>query len=307
MSAAADRGARDGLVRPGERPLPRFWTLPLWDRPWLSLVRAVVVRSMRDRLTTSAASLVFYILLMMFPAAVAVVALLDTLGVAPGSFAAALHEIAGVEADAAQSAVAEGSRALGATTWAFVAGLSLAVYSLGRFVGGFMWAATTIRDAGPPDPYLRRLPQQLLVGVIVLVLAAVTAFVIVIGSDVAVFLSNKLGLGEFGRTAWSIAVWPLFIAAATGAIGVLYSAAPGSTRPHTHVSWGSLVGALSAALVSVGFSVWVRHFADYGRLYGALGSVVALLTWLWLINLALLAGLEVDAQRDRMRAAQRRS
>jgi membrane protein len=68
------------------------------------------------------------------------------------------------------------------------------------------------------------------------------------------------------------------------------------------VSWGSFLGSLSALLVSVGFSAWVRYFADYGRVYGFLGSVVMVLTWLWLVNLALLYGLEFDECLRRRRA-----
>jgi hypothetical protein len=60
---------------------------------------------------------------------------------------------------------------------------------------------------------------------------------------------------------------------------------------------------LPALLVSVGFSLWVRYFADYGRVYGFLGSIVMVLTWLWLVNLAPPYGLELDECLRRRRAS----
>ena len=48
-------------------------------------------------------------------------------------------------------------------------------------------------------------------------------------------------------------------------------------------------------LVSVGFEVYVNAFASYDTTYGALGTTVAGLVWLWLTNLTLLMGVELDA------------
>ena len=97
----------------------------------------------------------------------------------------------------------------------------------------------------------------------------------------------------------------LFLLCGTVILAVLYASAPGSTRPLTRlVSWGSFLGSLAALVVSVGFSVWVSYFADYGRVYGFLGSIVMVLTWLWLVNLALLYGLELDECLRRRRARQ---
>ena len=49
------------------------------------------------------------------------------------------------------------------------------------------------------------------------------------------------------------------------------------------------------ALVSVGFEIYVNAFATYDDTYGALGTTIAGLVWLWLTNLTLLMGVELDA------------
>jgi membrane protein len=56
-------------------------------------------------------------------------------------------------------------------------------------------------------------------------------------------------------------------------------------------------------LVSVGFEVYVNAFASYDDTYGALGTTIAGLVWLWLTNLTLLGGVELDAALEYRRDA----
>ena len=53
---------------------------------------------------------------------------------------------------------------------------------------------------------------------------------------------------------------------------------------------------------SAGFSVYLDNFASYNRVYGTLGAAVAFLVWAWLVNLALLVGVEVNRDLERRRA-----
>ena len=189
---------------------------------------------------------------------------------------------------------------------AIVTGFAFAAYGLSRYVGGFTFAAATMRGIAQPDGYLRRLPRQLFVGLVILLLMVLMVVVFGVSSNVTRLLGDVFDLGDAAQVLWSAVAWALFLVCGTVILAVLYASAPGSTRPLARlVSWGSFVGSLSALAVSIGFSVWVRYFADYGRVYGFLGSVVMVLTWLWLVNLALLYGLELDECLHRRRAAER--
>jgi membrane protein len=296
----------DDLVRPGELPLPAFWAGARWERGLPALFRDVVVRGGRDCLTTSAASLAYYVMLVAFPAAVAVAVAADLLGQRAGLEAAQAARLDVKGADALLDAAQQGVHAAVAETpgWiAIVTGFAFAAYGLSRYVGGFTFAAATIRGIAQPDGYLRRLPRQLLVGLVILVLIVLMVVVFGVSSNVTRLFGDVFDLGDATTTLWSLIAWVLFLLCGTLILAVLYASAPGSTRLLTRlVSWGSFLGSLSALLVSVGFSVWVRYFADYGRVYGFLGGIVMVLTWLWLVNLALLYGLEFDECLRRRRA-----
>ncbi len=306
---AADHPQPSDLVRPGERPLPAFWSGPRWERGLPALLRDVVVRGGRDRLTTSAASLAYYVMLVAFPAAVAVAAAADLLGQHADLSAARAAGLDGRGAGALFDAAQQGVQAAAARTpgWiAIVTGFAFAAYGLSRYVGGFTFAAATMRGIAQPDGYLRRLPRQLFVGLVILLLMVLMVVVFGVSSNVTRLLGDVFDLGDAAQVLWSAVAWALFLVCGTVILAVLYASAPGSTRPLARlVSWGSFVGSLSALAVSIGFSVWVRYFADYGRVYGFLGSVVMVLTWLWLVNLALLYGLELDECLHRRRAAER--
>ena len=293
-------------MRPGELPLPAFWAGARWERGLPALFRDVVVRGDRDRLTTSAASLAYYVMLVAFPAAVAIATAADLLGQRAGLEAAQAARLDGQGAGALLDAAEQGVDAAVAGTpdWIAIAtGFALAVYGLSRYVGGFTFAAATIRGIAQPDDFLRRLPRQLLIGLVILVLMVLMVVAFGVSSNVTRLLGDTFDLGDATTTLWSVMASALFLLCGTLILAVLYASAPGSTRPVTRlVSWGSFLGSLSALLVSVGFSMWVRYFADYGRVYGFLASAVMVLTWLWLVNLAVLFGLEFDECLRRRRA-----
>jgi membrane protein len=70
------------------------------------------------------------------------------------------------------------------------------------------------------------------------------------------------------------------------------------------MSIGAFLAVVILAVASTGFGFYVANFSNYDRTYGSLGGVIVFLLWLWIANLALLLGAEVDAELERGRELQ---
>jgi len=91
----------------------------------------------------------------------------------------------------------------------------------------------------------------------------------------------------------------------TLAIATLYYAAPNVQQPKFRwISVGAGVAILIWVVASVLFGFYVSNFGSYNKTYGALAGVIVFLLWLWITNLALLFGAELDAELERGRELQ---
>ena len=107
------------------------------------------------------------------------------------------------------------------------------------------------------------------------------------------------------QTIWSIARWPVVLIFVTLAVATLYYAAPNVKQPRFRwISVGAGVAILAWILASVLFGFYVGNFGSYNKTYGALAGVIVFLLWLWITNLALLFGAELDAELERARQLQ---
>jgi membrane protein len=132
----------------------------------------------------------------------------------------------------------------------------------------------------------------------------IVGLVIVVATGaVADKLGQALGLGSTAVTIWDIAKWPVLLLLFVVMLAVLYSAAP-NVR-HGGFRWISPGAALAVViwLIASGlFAVYVANFSSYNKTYGALAGVIIFLIWLWISNLAILMGVEFDAELEHERA-----
>jgi membrane protein len=158
-------------------------------------------------------------------------------------------------------------------------------------------------DEGRPIWKLR--PTMLLVTLVALVLMALVAIGLVVSGPLAEAIGNAIGLGSVAITVWQVAKWPVVIGVVVVIVAILYYATPNVQQPKFR--WIS-VGAASAiaiwALASLGFGFYVANFSSYDATYGSLAGIVIFLLWLWITNLALLLGAELDAELERGRQLQ---
>ncbi|AGF71250.1 YihY/virulence factor BrkB family protein [Corynebacterium halotolerans] len=103
---------------------------------------------------------------------------------------------------------------------------------------------------------------------------------------------------------WAWVKWPVILALVIALIAVLYYFTPNVKPPKfTWVSLGSIVAIIGIALAGVALYIYFAFFGGYSS-YGAIGGVMALLLTLWVFNIMLLLGVEIDAEVERARELQ---
>jgi membrane protein len=153
------------------------------------------------------------------------------------------------------------------------------------------------------EPSWRRIPRQLAIAAASLVSLAIMAATVAASGPVARWVADVLGLGDTALAQWSYGRWLLFLLIATVEFGLLYRLGPaGQAFRLRWVSVGGLVAALLALAASLGFSVYVAHVGSYDRTYGALATFVIFLVWLWLLDLMIVFGFELNLALARRRA-----
>ncbi|MFJ8692875.1 YihY/virulence factor BrkB family protein, partial [Streptomyces roseolilacinus] len=184
-----------------------------------------------------------------------------------------------------------------------IVGLLLAVWSASGYIAAFIRTSNAVYDMPEGRPVWKVLPLRLALTVVLMVLAVVSALIVVFTGPLAQRAGSALGVGDTALTVWSIAKWPVLILLVTMMIAILYWAAPNARgRGFRWVTPGSFLALVLWMIASAGFALYVANFASYNKTYGTLAGVIVFLVWLWITNLAILLGLEFDAEMARQRA-----
>lgn len=185
-------------------------------------------------------------------------------------------------------------------------GLALAIWSASGYVGVFTRASNRIYSVREGRRWWTLQLLEIGLAAVALVLLAVGGAGLVISGPLVDWAGDALGAGETARLVWSVGRWPVLVAVAIMLLSLLFWIAPNVRQPRFR--WLTVGGAVALAvwaLVSSGFGLYVANFGSYDRTYGSLGAIMAFLIWVYLSNIALLLGVEVNAevQRGRLRQA----
>jgi membrane protein len=274
-------------------------------RSWLYVLRKTVREFSGDQCTDLAAALTYYAVLAVFPAAIALTSLLGLVGKGTDSVNTLLDivgDLGGASmVESVRDPLIEISRSQGAGL-AFVVGLLGALWSASGYVGAFGRAMNRVYEIQEGRPVWKLRPMMLLLTVVLVVLAAAVLLALVVTGPVTDSVGRALGVGSTLRLVWDIAKWPVILLVVVLIVALLYYATPNVKQPKFRwVSIGAVLAILTWVVVSAAFGYYVANFSSYDKTYGALGGVIAFLLWLWLTNLALLFGAELDAELERGR------
>jgi membrane protein len=278
----------------------------LTRRSWWSTAKRSVREFRDDNLTDWAAALTYYGVLALFPAVIALVSIAG-LVMSPQKITQVLTDT--VSALGPQSAVEtfEGpidniANSQGTAGAMLIVGLALALWSASSYVGAFMRASNAIYEREEGRPFWKLRPLQLFVTLVLVLLAALVVVALVVTGPVAEAIGGAVGVSDTAVTAWQIAKWPVMLVAVMFMLAVLYWSSP-NAKPagFRWVSPGAVLAIVAWVAASAAFAFYVANFSSYNRTYGALAGVVVFLVWLWITNIAILLGAEVNAETERAR------
>jgi membrane protein len=149
----------------------------------------------------------------------------------------------------------------------------------------------------------RRLWHVRLVALFVTLASALAAIVattaMIVGPELVRQAWSFFGFGGAFDRLWAWLRWPTAAIAMTSLVALMYYVLPNVKEKRRSIFTGALVSVLLWLAVSLGFRWCVARFTAYARVYGALGTVVLLLVWLYLSGITLIVGGEINALRDR--------
>jgi membrane protein len=189
-----------------------------------------------------------------------------------------------------------------------VGSAAIALWGASRGAVALSNALNVMFDKEETRPWWRRQATAIAVTLGVAVVVVLALALLVAGPLAGHWIADRFGLGGAFDTAWSVGRWVGAGLLVMIVWAVLYKFLPNTGAPFRIFTPGAIVGVLLWLGISYGFGVYLDHFNSYEATYGALGGGIIFLTWLWLSNIALLFGAEVndvlaDFRRDRSDAA----
>ncbi len=264
-------------------------------RRTFTVTKRALIGFYRDQGTHHAAALTYYALMSVFPSMLLAVSLLGLLGEYPATYNALIVELRKVVPATTLAPLDDALRNAFRNTGTAVA--ALVVGALTAFIGatGFMEAArralNVIFDSHTGRSFLRRKATDVVSIVILLGLVVVTLILMFAGQGAA---ADVVGTGP--AELWPVVRWPLAVACALLVFSFMYYVTPDvDHRSFRLVTPGAAVGVGVWVLASFGFSYYLQRFSGINVTYGSFAAPIILLFWLWLTNVAMLFGAEINA------------
>lgn len=276
---------------------------------WYSFRRAIAEFG-RDQCPDSAAALTYFAVLSVFPALIALVSLLSVVGEGKSTRDFLLNTLDDLlEADVESMSVVQ--TILSVLTEAPGAGIGLAVgiltalWTASNYVNAFSRAMNRIYEVPEGRSPLVLRPVLYGVTAALVVLVALSAALLAGSGGVVEAIGEQIGLSSTAELVWSYARYPALLVIAAACIALLYYTTPNIRQSGVlWVAGGALLAIVVLILATIGVAVYITNAGNYEATYGALAGVIIFLLWIYIANVVMLFGAEVDAEVERGRQLQ---
>lgn len=150
-------------------------------------------------------------------------------------------------------------------------------------------------------PFWHFRPVMFAVTLLVLALAAVVGVSLLVSGPLARTLGRYFDVGLAVLEVWEAVRWPLVVVLMIVVVAALYYLTPNVKQRFRWLSPGATLAILGWVAASAGFNLYVSRFGRYDAVYGSLAGVVVFLLWIWISNIVLLVGAELDVELVRLR------
>jgi membrane protein len=270
---------------------------------WPTLKRTVQ-EFQEDNLTDWAATLTYYGLLALFPALIVLVSLVGLLGDPESTTNTLTDIVTKIGPDSAASTfegpIKQVTESRATAGFALITSTLVALWSASGYLGAFIRASNVIYETREGRPFWKLRPLQLLMTLVVVLLLAVMAMGVVLTGPIVSDVAEPIGISDTAVSIWNYAKWLLIAVLFVLMIGLIYYAAPNvKQRGYSWITPGGLVALVVWLVASAAFGFYVSQFGSYNKVYGSLAGLVVILIWMWITNLAILFGHELNAERER--------
>ncbi|HEV7806357.1 MAG TPA: YihY/virulence factor BrkB family protein [Solirubrobacteraceae bacterium] len=271
-----------------------------------AIIKRTLVSFYDDQMTQHAAAMTYYGLMSLFPAVLLGLSLLGLLGEYPRTYDAIIGYLRRVAPPSVivplDSSLRSALRSQGTATTTLAISVVVALYGTTGVLESARRALNVVFEVDGGRRFLRRKMIDVVSTFTLMALALASLIMIFLGGGFADDVMRFLGLGPDAANIWNVARWPGALILAMFVFGFVYYVTPDvRQRSFRSVAPGAAAGVLVWLAASVGFATYVSQIAHIGAIYGAFTGAIVLVGWLWLSNVALLLGAELNAEIERER------
>ncbi len=250
-----------------------------------------------DDMLTYAAALSYQVFFSLFPFILFLVALLGFLQI-PGFFDWLLDQARAVLPEQAAGVVQQGIEQIReqAQGGLLSLGIVIALWAASAAVRMTMHALNVAYGVEEERPVWKKVPLSVFYTLLLAGLAIVAVGFMLIGPQIAEWLAQQIGLGSLFVTLWSWLRIPVAVLLLVAILALIYYLFPNVDQPFRFITPGAILAVIVWLGASLGFSFYVRNFADYSATYGSIGAIIVLLLYFFISAAVLLLGAEVNAQ-----------
>ncbi|MFJ4790773.1 YihY/virulence factor BrkB family protein [Streptomyces sp. NPDC088794] len=270
---------------------------------WRAALRRTPAALWNEDATDWAAALTYYAVLTIFPALLVTLSVIGIVGT-PGT-RHLVDQVAAVVPTRSRPAILRALQSMAEqqapARLLAVFGTVAALWSASSYLSVFRRALHAMSGVRDRRPLWKKAPLTVINAFLLLTLLVSSAVVLVLTGDAAPAAGRVVGVDGAGVTAWNILKWPLLTCLVTVLVLVLFRSGQTTAYGLRQRTVGGLLAVFLWLLASVGFTLYTTYAGTYDRLYGSLAGLVVFLVWLWMSNLALLAGAQFNAELASLR------